>query len=264
MGNRKNVSRCTLTAIQKPKRQFAINAGAGQHYWEYHALTDPMWAILTDPTKTGGRWTPEEFFATGLQEITDVMAKADRWGLPLQRKRALDFGCGVGRLTQALGDRFERVTGVDISPTMLELARKYNRHGDRCEFVWNAEPNLRLFADRSFDMIYSNITLQHIVPRHTRNYLREFLRLLAPGGLLLFQIPGNAHCPYPGVLGKLRFRLNRLRVLTHWPPLMYMNGIDRPRVVALLEKHGGRVIEIESNEGAGPEYESYRYAVTRG
>jgi len=191
------------------------------------------------------------------------MENVERWGVPQRRGRVLDFGCGVGRLTQALGDHFERATGVDISPTMLELARKYNRHGERCEFVWNAEPKLRMFPDCSFDMIYSRITLQHIMPRHVRKYLVEFLRLLAPEGLLLFQLPGRAICPYPGLVGKMRFRLERIRQLAQSPPLMYMNGIDCPRVVTLLEKHGGRVIEIESDRHAGPRWESYRYAVTR-
>lgn len=48
------------------------------------------------------------------------------------RKHALDFGCGVGRLTQALAAHFDEVTGVDISPSMIKLAKKYSRHGDGC------------------------------------------------------------------------------------------------------------------------------------
>lgn len=222
-----------------------------------------MWAILTNPAKSGGRWTPEEFFATGQHDVDDLMRKVNRWALPSKRGAVLDFGCGVGRVTQALSDHFDRATGVDISPTMLDLARKYNRHGERCQFLWNTQPHLRMFPDGSFDMIYSVIVLQHIMPPRVRRYLREFLRLLAPGGLLLFQLPGKAYCPYSGFLGMMRFRLERIRALTQYPPLMYMNGIDRPRVISLLEKHGGRVIEVESNNWAGVEYESYLYAVTR-
>ena len=43
-----------------------------------------------------------------------------------RRDRALDFGCGVGRLTRALGTRFESALGVDISAGMIEQARRLN------------------------------------------------------------------------------------------------------------------------------------------
>ncbi|MGC2661261.1 MAG: class I SAM-dependent methyltransferase, partial [Bryobacteraceae bacterium] len=100
-----------------------------------------MWAILTNPAKSGGRWTPEEFFATGQHDVDDVMRKVNRLALPSKRGAVLDFGCGVGRVTQALSVHFDRATGVDISPTMLDLARKYNRCGERCQFVWNTQPH---------------------------------------------------------------------------------------------------------------------------
>jgi ubiquinone/menaquinone biosynthesis C-methylase UbiE len=237
--------------------------GAGQAYWDQHARTDPLWAILTHPEKAGGRWDPEEFFATGVHEIGEVMKLVDRWGVPARRRSALDFGCGVGRLTQALGDHFERVQGVDVSPAMLELARKFNRKGDRCAYVWNPEHHLRRFPDQSFDLIYSRITLQHIRPRHVRAYLREFMRVLAPGGLLFFQLPGRPRNPHQGLIATLRFRVARIRSLMQVHPAMYMNGIDKERVIALLESSGGKIVNVEQNGDAGVEYESWAYAVTR-
>jgi SAM-dependent methyltransferase len=236
--------------------------GIGQAYWDEHARKDPLWAILTHPAKKGGRWDPGEFFATGVSEVRGVMARAERWGMPAARRTALDFGCGVGRLTQALADQFEKVYGVDVSPAMLEHARRFNSKGKRCEYVWNPESNLRQFPDLSFDLIYSHITLQHIQPRDVRSYVKEFLRLLAPGGLLLFQLPSRRLCPYPDIGRKLRFRLGRIYSLMRVPPAMYMNGIRREQVIALLEKNGGRVVEVEPNAAAGVEFESFTYAVT--
>lgn len=49
----------------------------------------------------------------------------------------LDFGCGVGRLTQPLADHFNWFYGVDIVPSMIELANKYNPHGERCKYILN-------------------------------------------------------------------------------------------------------------------------------
>ena len=102
-----------------------------QKNWDEFGKTDPLWAILTNPGRKGGKWTPEEFFASGRGEIAAIMNRAEALGFPVRREAALDFGCGVGRLTQALCAWFERCCGVDIAPSMIELARGYNTHGGR-------------------------------------------------------------------------------------------------------------------------------------
>jgi SAM-dependent methyltransferase len=234
-----------------------------QRHWDEHARTDAMWAILTVPAKRGGKWDAEEFFATGAAEIACFMQKTAAWGVPLSRGRALDFGCGIGRVTQALADRFDGVVGVDVSPAMLELARGYNRHGERCQYVWNAGAKLAQFADASFDLIYSKIVLQHIRPRLVRLYLREFLRVLAPGGLLYFQYPSRPVHPARALVGRLQVALARMLGLRRSSRLMYMNSINRSRVEALLRRSGGRILEVEQNQDAGVEWVSLAYAVTR-
>ncbi|HEY2842920.1 MAG TPA: class I SAM-dependent methyltransferase [Bryobacteraceae bacterium] len=226
-----------------------------QRYWEQQAHADPMWAILTDPDKADGRWDADEFFATGIREIGVVMEQAAAWGRPAAQRTALDFGCGIGRLTQALAAHFDQVYGVDIAPRMIELAGEHNRHGARCQYRCNPENHLRSFAGGSIDMIYSWITLQHMRPRYAREYMREFLRVLAPGGLLLFQ--------YPSRPLSLRTHFGKgLAFLTRQQP-MYMNGMNRSAVVALLERGGGRVLEIRQDDQSIPGYHSLCYAVTR-
>src|SRR4051812_46865197 len=89
--------------------------------------------------------------------------------------RALDFGCGVGRLTQALARHFTHVTGIDISEQMLDLARQYNRHGERVEYALNTRPDLSQWPDHTFDFVYSIITLQHMEPVYARRYIAEFV-----------------------------------------------------------------------------------------
>src|SRR5215472_8256894 len=96
--------------------------------WDACARNDPLWAIITDPRKRGNRWDVSEFFGTGVVEITGVLGYIQSLGISLPRERALDFGCGVGRLSQALAEYFNEVHGVDVSPSMVELARQYNRH----------------------------------------------------------------------------------------------------------------------------------------
>jgi SAM-dependent methyltransferase len=160
-----------------------------QRNWDELGKTDPLWAILTSPDRKGGKWDPAEFFESGRHEIAHTMRLAQTLGLPARRETALDFGCGVGRLTQALCAWFERCCGVDIAPSMLELARRYNRHGDKCDYRLNAYGDLRIFPDGSFDLVHSNIVLQHMEPQYSLAYISEFARVLRPNGLLVFQIP---------------------------------------------------------------------------
>jgi SAM-dependent methyltransferase len=65
----------------------------------------------------------------------------------------------------------------------------------------NPADDLRLFPDNSFDLVYSNIVLQHMEPRYSESYIGEFIRVLKPGGMTYFQLPaepdeaGTAECP---------------------------------------------------------------------
>jgi SAM-dependent methyltransferase len=231
--------------------------------WDYFAAVDPFWAILTDSAKKNGGWTTDEFFATGRAEIRNAIAYAKRLGFPAARQRALDFGCGTGRATQALAEWFDQVIGVDVSPSMLDLARQHNRAGERCTYVLNAVDNLRQFEDNSFDLVYSRIVLQHLPPRIARRYVAEFVRILRPRGLALFQLTSSL-C-LPGVSRRVLYKLVLFagRRILRQPDLMEMYGVPRNTVVRDLETAGARVIEVTPDNAAGPEWESFLYAITK-
>ena len=76
---------------------------------------------------------------TGEREIALLFHRLAALQLPVPHGQALDFGCGVGRLTQALARRVARVVGADISPVMIDLARRLNRYPDRAEYICTAE-----------------------------------------------------------------------------------------------------------------------------
>ena len=91
--------------------------------WDYLGEHDPLWAILSFPQKRGNRWQLEEFFATGRDEIDAVLKDVANRFPDVPRCCALDFGCGVGRLTRALAAHFDRVIGVDVAASMIRQAR---------------------------------------------------------------------------------------------------------------------------------------------
>lgn len=162
-----------------------------QRHWDAFGRIDPFWAILTDPNRRGNRWDLAEFFETGREEMAAHFAQAATLGVPAARRRGLDFGCGAGRLTQAMARHVESVVGVDVAPSMIDLARRHNVHGARCEYVVNDRPDLSRFPDAWFDVVYTGRVLQHMEPRYAEAYIREFARVLAPGGYLSFDVPSE-------------------------------------------------------------------------
>ena len=157
-----------------------------RRHWNALARSNAFWSNIS--TKT--TWDAGAFFATGEAEIDATLRRADHLGvLPRRRERALDFGCGVGRLTQAMSRRFARVDGVDIAKAMLREARRHDRSGGRCHYHLNTARHLRRFPDGSFDVVYSNLVLQHMEPSDALLYIAELVRVVAPGGLLVFQLP---------------------------------------------------------------------------
>lgn len=172
------------------QRDIAFDALREQ--WEGFGERDALWSNLTEPGRDHGRWDLDEFLATGRDEVERQLATLDRLGVEVARGRALDFGCGAGRLTQALAESFERVDGVDIAESMIQVARQANRQGERCRFHVNAAPDLALFEAGTFDLVLSLIVLQHMEPRYALAYVREFVRVLRPGGVALFQVPEAA------------------------------------------------------------------------
>ncbi len=162
-----------------------------QRQWDRLGQRDPFWAILTRDDKRDGGWTAGEFFADGIRELDEMLRAARRFGIAIPTGRALDFGCGAGRLAQALCAHFDQADGVDIAPAMLALARQHNRYPERCRYHLNESSDLRLFPDGAFNFVCSLIVLQHVPQASARDYIREFVRVLAPGGLLVFQIPSE-------------------------------------------------------------------------
>jgi trans-aconitate methyltransferase len=162
-----------------------------QSLWDGHASRDPLWAVLAFPEKSGNRWTVREFMQTGEREIALLYHRFAELQLPEPKGRALDFGCGVGRLTQALARRVSQVVGADISPGMIDLAQRLNQYPDRASYMSTAQTGLASLPSRSFQLIYSNIVLQHVPSGAAVRYLHDFFRLLDANGLLIFQLPSH-------------------------------------------------------------------------
>jgi SAM-dependent methyltransferase len=242
-----------------------------QRDWEDLGDLDPCWAILAHPERKFGRWDLDEFFRSGEHEIARLAVDMQRLGYPARRERALDFGCGVGRLTRGLVPYFRQCYGVDVSAPMIAAARKLNAAYPSCEFVLNNNPNLRMFPDGHFDLIYSVLVLQHLPTRAAiAAYVADFARVLAPGGLIVCQIP--SHIPLRRRLQLRRRLYGILRGLGVGPEVLYHRlGLFPMRMISMPEQHlrallnaaGAQVLDVRADVMASTAIESRTYYVTK-
>ncbi|MBZ5493466.1 MAG: class I SAM-dependent methyltransferase [Acidobacteriia bacterium] len=228
-----------------------------QRNWEGLAQTDPLWAICTDPSKRNSQWDREEFFATGRKEIETVLGYATRVGLCIDKSRpALDFGCGVGRLTRAMSEYFSECRGVDISPTMISTARELNHDCPRCHFQLNEDTRLKCLPDNYFGFIYTNLVLQHIAPPCSHQYIVELIRILNPGGVLIVQVPEKLRA---SALTKVRTRL-ALRSRLHSifgrgkPCTMEMHCIKEAVIRKLIAQNHARIVAVALTNSCDPAF----------
>lgn len=224
--------------------------------WSELGESDAMWAVLTERGKSRNRWDLDEFLGTGRAEIATQLAELARHHVPVTFDRALDFGCGVGRLTQGLlAGGFAQAIGIDISPGMIKKAEEFNTRGDRCSFVLNVVADLSVFANDSFDLVYTRRVLQHMPNDLAKRYICEFFRVTRPGGVVVFQIPTMLRHDLPGLLMRSipDLVLNRLR------RGMEMHGTPVKEVVNVIGSAGGSVVAIENDEAAGKRWLSHRY-----
>ncbi len=228
-----------------------------QRNWDGLAQADPLWAICTDPAKRNSQWTREDFFATGRKEIESVLAYTTRIGIHIDKtKPALDFGCGVGRLTRALAQYFPECIGLDISPAMIALARDLNRDLPNCRFQLNEDFQLKSLPANYFGFIYTSLVLQHIAGPYSHEYIAEFVRILRAGGILVFQVPERLHADS---LTKLRTRLalrSRLQSILGRPKpcAMEMHCIRESVIRKLIARLRARVVDVAITNSCDPSF----------
>jgi len=136
-----------------------------------------------------------EFFATATEVINGLEWELRR--VPLEARgtwRALEIGCGPGRLLRPMSRHFVQIDGVDVSDEMIALARKKLADIPHAHAHATDGSSLALFEDATFDFVYSYAVFQHIPSREVVfSYLREAHRVLKTGGLARLQFNGLAN-----------------------------------------------------------------------
>lgn len=232
----------------------------GKKIWEEIAEREAYFGVATFEKFLAGVIDDEakkEFFESGRKHMDLVLAELEAaLGVIGRPKKALDYGCGVGRLLIPLAERCDSVVGVDISAGMLQEA-KTNLDAESistCE-LQNAE---QFMADDGaiYDLVHSYIVLQHIEPAIGYQIIEKLLRRLQTRGVGMLHF---THTDNAAWFTRIRARTYRAAPVIHrisarfrgeTRPFIPMYSYDRKQVAAIMEEHRCRKLRsIETDHG---------------
>jgi SAM-dependent methyltransferase len=177
----------------------------------------------------------EEFFASASDVVRLLEEELKRLPrqIPPERRKALEVGCGPGRLMRPMSRNFGEIHGVDVSDEMVRLAEERFRGASRMQLHVTNGVDLAPLASDYFDFVYSYAVFQHIPSRDVvLNYLAEIRRVLKNGGVARLQLNGLP----PGA-----------KVANTWEGVRF----SREEVAEYARDHDFQLLALE---GAGTQY----------
>ena len=190
--------------------------------------TDKHWRLWGELDPYRGVCYPQglsgDFWESGEAYVARLLAAIGKCG----SSRALDFGCGVGRILRPLSFRFEHVTGVDISPAMLAQARYHVPAADLREDI----------PETSFDLVHACLVLQHVPVKRGLEIIKRLWGCVGEGGVLAIQFPTAVQHSWiyriKHAVPAARFLFNVLQGKPLREPLMQMNAYSVQDICATL------------------------------
>lgn len=190
--------------------------------WEELAKKNYKYFINTD---FGRGITDEQFNRSGQEAYKKLIAND---GLIWTRDTMLDYGCGVGRLTEHMAKNFKDVIGVDISPIMIAEAKKRLKGFKNVRLIETDGINIPL-PENSVDFAFANHVFQHIKERDmVEGSFKEIYRVLKRAGVF-----------------KVLLRSDKQSDMTKW-----WSGVEysQDAIKILYEKIGFKLIKIENTD----------------
>jgi SAM-dependent methyltransferase len=215
--------------------------------WTSLGRTDPDWAVLTAPERRAGGWGEdlEAFYGSGREAVEACLALASLAAYD----RALDYGCGTGRLSIALAARFSRVTAVDISPAMLEVlvdraaARGFTN-------ISTATPR-DMPTHEDHDFAISLLVLQHIESRRgIGRAIAEIAGSLRSGGVAVIELAARPRTIRARVQPKLRV-YRTLRAFGVSAAALHRAGFSGICMTTMPDRRARKAFEREGLEVTG-------------
>jgi ubiquinone/menaquinone biosynthesis C-methylase UbiE len=155
-----------------------------------------------------------------------------------------------------MAEYFPECCGVDISPTMISMAQEINHDRPQCYFQLNEGTRLKGLQDNYFGFIYTSLVLQHIAQPCSHQYVAEFIRVLKPGGALIFQVPERLRAkPFTRLRVRLGVRSRFQSVFGRQKPCaMEMHCIKEAVIRKLIAQNQARVVDVVLTNSCDPSF----------
>ena len=221
--------------------------------WNALAEIDPYWAVLThDEFQGGAAGKLEVFLQSGSEYVGRLWTVIESTlGAPFAPARALDFGCGVGRVTLPLAARCGNVLGLDIAASMLVQARVLAADARVTNVQFAQSEDLQSIADRTFDFVHSFIVFQHIPEARGLRLLERLMDVLEDGGVgavhVLYYNPDMASMPERFIKRAWRALRRPFRRV----PQMQMNTYALNAVCRIIQQAGVRQMHVLPTDHGG-------------
>ena len=162
--------------------------------WREIGRSEPYYGVLTHAKflrQNLNAAALTEFYESGRQDVASLLDRIrTTFNGSFRPLRAIDFGCGVGRMTLAMGEYVEQVFGVDISPHMIAEAEKHRAERRITSVVFQGN-----LPREPVDWVNSCVVFQHIPPERGYNILAELLGCLRSGGVATIHITTHREMP---------------------------------------------------------------------
>jgi len=215
--------------------------------WEKYGKHDPYFGVVSHDKFRTINLTDEnkqEFFKSEFYYIDDVLEKIRQHiDQTFTIKKALDFGCGVGRLVIPLANIAQEVTGVDVSDSMLNEAKKNceAKSINNVDFV-KSDDRLSLLNGK-YDFIHSFIVFQHIPVKRGERILENLIAHLECHGVCVLHFTYARNNKINKIVTFIikyiplssNF-INLIRGRKFFAPQMQMNAYDINRVFLMIQK----------------------------
>ncbi|RJQ64723.1 MAG: class I SAM-dependent methyltransferase [Stygiobacter sp.] len=218
-------------------------------HWNKFGEDDPYFGVLSDEKYRLNVFTDsakEEFFSTGYQHVDSIVKKIEvHLNRSFKPNKALDYGCGVGRVLIPLSKYSNEALGVDVSDAMLTECK--------LNCIKNKITNIRLLNASEYsanfsekvDFIHSYIVFQHIPVRRGISILLKLLDNLSENGIGVLHFTYSKKNNLNWFIEMIRNNvpivsniINAIKRRNLNYPTMQMNSYNINRILVILQKYG--------------------------